>query len=66
MGAFSIVHWLVFVIVLAIIVARTVAFWKIFPRAGWSGATALLMLVPVLDTVLLWVLAFKTWPSDKR
>ena len=61
MGSFSIWHWLIVLIYVAVWV---VPFWKIFPRAGWSSALSLLMLVPLLNFVLLWVLAFKRWPGD--
>ena len=61
MGSFSIWHWLIVLIYVGI---WLVPFWKIFPRAGWHSAMSLLMLVPMLNFVLLWVLAFKRWPGD--
>ena len=61
MGSFSIWHWL---IALIYIVVWIVPFWKIFPRAGWPSALSLLMLIPLLNFVLLWVLAFKRWPGE--
>ncbi len=51
-----------FLIVLAIAV---IPFWKIFPRAGWASPMALLMVVPFVNIVLLYVLAFKKWPGDQ-
>jgi hypothetical protein len=62
MGSLSIWHWL---IVLIIIATAIIPYWKIFPRAGWPGPLALLMLVPLVNLVLLWVLAFKRWPGDE-
>jgi len=62
MGSLSISHW-VFVLIIAVVLI--VPFWKIFPRAGWSSYLALLMVVPVLNWILLWVLAFKKWPDDQ-
>ncbi len=63
MESFSYYHWLFFLIVAAVLI---VPFWRIFPRAGWPAPMALLMMVPVLNWVLLWVLAFKRWPGDKE
>lgn len=61
MGSFSIWHWL---IVLVAILITVVPFWKIFPRAGWPAPLSILMIIPLLNVVLLFVLAFKRWPGD--
>jgi hypothetical protein len=37
-------------------------FWQIFSKAGYSGAWALLMLIPVANIVALCILAFGRWP----
>ena len=39
-------------------------YWKIFDRSGWHPALSFLMVVPLVNLVLLWVVAFKKWPSD--
>ncbi len=39
-------------------------YWKIFERSGWHPALSLLMVVPFVNLILLWVVAFKKWPSD--
>ncbi len=62
MGSFSIWHWLILVLMTVVWV---IPFWRIFPRAGWAAPLSLLMLLPVVNVVLLWVLAFKTWPQDR-
>ena len=62
MDNFSLWHFLIILIVAIVLV---VPFWKIFPRAGWPAPMALLMMVPVLNWILLWVLAFKRWPDDQ-
>jgi hypothetical protein len=36
--------------------------WKIFAKAGYGGAFGLLMLVPLINLVMLCILAFGTWP----
>jgi hypothetical protein len=61
MGSLSIFHLLI-VIVLGVLIV--VPYWKIFPRAAWSKWMSLLMLIPVVNIIMLWVLAFKKWPDD--
>ena len=50
------------------IVLMVVPYWKIFSKAGWSGAMSLLMVVPLANLVVLWVFAFSDWPAlrDRR
>lgn len=50
--------------VIIVIAIQIVPFWKIFPRAGWSPWMSLLMVVPLVNLILLYVLAFKQWPND--
>ena len=40
--------------------------WKIITRMGFSGWLSLLSLVPVLNLVMLWVLALSTWPVENQ
>jgi hypothetical protein len=40
-----------------------IPWWKIWQRTGHSGAWGLLMLVPLVNLISLWVLAFKEWPA---
>lgn len=40
--------------------------WKIFSRTGHGGLYGLLMLVPVVNVVLLLVLAFTRWPIERE
>ena len=63
MGSFSIFHWLILAIVLATV---TIPFAKIFPRAGIPGWVAIFGILPFVPLVFLWVLAFKTWPTDLK
>lgn len=39
-------------------------FWMLFRRTGHVPAWSLLMVVPPVNLVLLWWLAWKTWPSQ--
>jgi len=38
-----------------------VPFWQIFKKAGFPGALCLLMLLPVVNVILLYVVAFSKW-----
>lgn len=65
MGAFSPTHWFIAALVIAPLLALSVIpTWRILHRAGFNGAWALLMLVPLVGFVVLWVLAFVKWPND--
>ena len=41
-------------------------FWQIFAKAGFSSWWSLLMLVPGVNVVALYVLAFADWPPQPR
>ncbi len=40
-----------------------IPFWKIFDRVGLPSWLAVLMIVPVLNLVLMYYLAFTEWPA---
>jgi heme/copper-type cytochrome/quinol oxidase subunit 2 len=40
--------------------------WKIFKKAGYSGALGLLMFVPVINFIMLLILAFSKWPIQRQ
>lgn len=41
-----------------------VPFWFIFSKAGYSKWLSLLMVVPIVNLVLLYFLAFSQWPNS--
>jgi len=41
-------------------------FWKILSKAGYAGALALLMLVPVVNVLVPFFLAFAEWPIERE
>lgn len=48
---------------LAMIAFQIWLFWRIFSKAGYSGAMALLVLIPVFGPlIVMCVLAFGNWP----
>lgn len=55
MVPFILIGW---AIGLAIII---IPFWQIFKKSGMSGALSLLMAIPLVNLVMLYVLAFSEW-----
>lgn len=43
-----------------------IPFWRICTKAGYPGPLSLLILVPLVNLVFLYVLAFSEWPSHRR
>ncbi|HEY3364431.1 MAG TPA: hypothetical protein VGK74_05210 [Symbiobacteriaceae bacterium] len=41
-------------------------YWRIFTKAGYSGALSLLMIVPLANFIMPFVLAFSEWPIEKE
>jgi heme/copper-type cytochrome/quinol oxidase subunit 2 len=40
--------------------------WKIFKKAGYSGALGLLMYIPIINIIMLLILAFSKWPIQRQ
>ena len=55
-----------FLIGIVIIVFAVIIWWKIFAKAGYSGAMGLLMFVPIANLIVLLILAFGQWPIHKE
>jgi hypothetical protein len=43
-----------------------VPFYQLWRRTGHNGWIALLMVVPIVNLIMLYVLAFKDWPAVAR
>lgn len=41
-------------------------FWRLFEKAGYSGWLGLLMLVPLVNILALYFLAFTDWPVQRK
>jgi hypothetical protein len=52
----------IMLIALAATVFGIIIYWKIFSKAGYSGAMSLLMLVPIANIIVICMLAFGNWP----
>ena len=59
----SLVMLALFIVIIAFVI---VLWWRIFAKAGYHGALGLLMLVPIVNLVLMVILAFKEWPIQKK
>lgn len=57
-----------FIVILLLLMAFPVfCFWRIFDKAGYSGALALLWLIPAIGPlVVICILAFGTWPNQRN
>ena len=54
---------IMFIVMAAIIV---VPFWMIFQKAGHSKWLSLLMVIPLVNVITLYWLAFSKWPSRRE
>jgi len=54
-----------FLMVLLVGAIIVVPFWKIFEKAGFPPAMSFFMLIPVVNLVMVYVLAFSEWPSRR-
>lgn len=53
-------------VVLAVIAIKILICCRIFAKAGYCWALGLLMLVPIADIIMAFVLAFGDWPIQKE
>jgi heme/copper-type cytochrome/quinol oxidase subunit 2 len=51
---------------LVVIAFAIFCYWKIFAKAGYSGALSLLLLVPIANLIVVVWFAFADWPVLKR
>jgi uncharacterized membrane protein len=60
--------WLIVSIAIAVLVVLFLfsIWWKIFKKAGYSGALGLLMFIPLINFILLLILAFSKWPIQRQ
>jgi len=53
--------------VLAVIIILTAVIWcKLFSKAGYRWPLGLLMLVPIANVIMPFILAFGQWPIEKE
>ncbi|MGB8621921.1 MAG: hypothetical protein WCD16_03785 [Paracoccaceae bacterium] len=66
MMAYGYIHGGGFFMLLIYAVLVVVPFYKLWQRTGHNGWIALLMIIPLVNVVMLYVLAFKEWPATDR
>ena len=49
--------------ILILVALMVIPYWKLWQRTGHSGFWGLLMIIPLVNIISLWVLAFKRWPA---
>jgi energy-converting hydrogenase Eha subunit B len=54
-----------YLVMLVWVVIVVIPFWRICQKAGYPGALGLLTVVPLVNLVFLYYLAFATWPAHK-
>jgi hypothetical protein len=47
-----------------VLILMIVVWWRIFDKTGHGGAMSLLMLLPIINIIMLLVLAFGEWPVE--
>ena len=47
-------------------IVMIIPYWKIYSKTGQAGAMALLQLIPLVNIVMLYVLAFSEWPIERE
>ncbi len=56
----------IFCIALVLVPIIVIPYWKMFSKAGFAGPVSLLMLIPLVNLVTLYVVAFSDWPALRR
>ena len=56
--------WLVFIVAFIVLIA--IIWWQIFKKAGYHPALGLLMLIPPLNIIMFFILAFGRWPIYEK
>ncbi len=53
-------------VALAVVALVITIWWKISNKTGYGGAMSLLMLIPIVNLIMLLVLAFGDWPVQQE
>lgn len=57
---------LVFAVIMPMFLFKIFLWWRIFSKAGYSGAFCFLILAPFGTIIMLCILAFSKWPTVKK
>ena len=53
-------------IALAMLILHVIVFCKIYSRAGYPWAMGFLMLIPIVNFIMMLILAFSEWPIQRQ
>jgi hypothetical protein len=56
-------HLIILMICSGLPVVLVIPFWQIFKKAGMPAPLSLLMVFPLVNLIMLYVLAFSTWKA---
>ena len=54
------------VIAVCMAAVMIIPYWKIYSKTGQAGAMALLQLIPLVNIIMLYVLAFGEWSIERE
>jgi hypothetical protein len=60
---YGLIHWLMFTVIVAVLLYPV---GRIIKRIGLSPFWSVLALIPLVNLLALWVLAFNDWPRDRE
>lgn len=67
MDAIPVVMSCVFLFIgLSVFILQVVVFCMIYSKAGYSWAMGLLMLIPIVNFIMMLILAFSEWPIQRQ
>jgi hypothetical protein len=55
--------WFLWTVIMGLIIV--IPFWKIFQKAGFNSLLSILMLIPFVNLIMIFYLAFSEWPVLK-
>lgn len=63
MAGYGFGHWLLFAVMIAVFLYPI---GRILGRVGWSPFWSILAVIPFVNLIALWLLAFVEWPERER
>ena len=66
MGNVTLIRLVAGLLAILVLPVLIVPYWKIFSKAGFSGWLALLMILPLANLIVLYVVAFSEWKPLQR
>jgi steroid 5-alpha reductase family enzyme len=57
---------MILVVPLILVLILVLPAWKVISKTGNSGALSLLLMIPLVNVVILFYLAYSKWPIEKE